>query len=626
MILLPGPVICEETELMDGEKIDVRCYHNQACGMRELFLVLPLFQAVNDSSSVFICALNVRAPSMTNVKPMVRPNAAIFFADDAYLTDRPKLMGRQSAGEGFLKGFVSHSGVAEFRCVTGNASAANSFAELCRGWGASGRRISRTPLSALAALSDIGTLYLPGPMLAEMSWRRRRSDSRGYSLFGITHTISSHGAIDSLADMLAAPVEPWDAIVCTSQPVLDATRRLLDAEGERLAERFCGKKPPLPQLALVPLGVDSVAMAPNDAKRTQWRQKLGIPDDDVVFLFVGRLSFHAKANPYPMLVAAERAARETGKGVHLIQAGWFANAAIESAFRESAKALCPSVFCHFLDGRESEVRTGIWHAADVFVSLSDNIQETFGLTPVEAMAAGLPCIVSDWNGYRDTVRDGVDGFRIPTVAPCAGLGVDLAARHEDGVDNYDRYIGLSSLFVAVDVESTAQAFVRLAGDRNLRARMSACALERARQEFDWSVIVRRYQEIWSELSTIRCAAKPGAIPGIANPRRADPYWFFAEYPTHALVPGDRIELVSSAGKLNIQYLLGQCPITSFGQELVLTAKQCEAIVQVLAEKGPVTAEAISKLIDPQRPLHILRALVYLAKLGLVRVVWNNGQA
>ena len=45
--------------------------------------------------------------------------------------------------------------------------------------------------------------------------------------------------------------------------------------------------------------------------------------------------------------------------------------------------------------------------ADVFVSPSDNIQETFGLSVIEAMASGLPVIVSDWDGYRDTVVDGV---------------------------------------------------------------------------------------------------------------------------------------------------------------------------------------------------------------------------
>ena len=49
----------------------------------------------------------------------------------------------------------------------------------------------------------------------------------------------------------------------------------------------------------------------------------------------------------------------------------------------------------FLDGREPEIRINIWSAADIFISLSDNIQETFGLTPIEAMANGLPAIVSD---------------------------------------------------------------------------------------------------------------------------------------------------------------------------------------------------------------------------------------
>jgi len=39
-----------------------------------------------------------------------------------------------------------------------------------------------------------------------------------------------------------------------------------------------------------------------------------------------------------------------------------------------------------------------WQAAGVFIALSDKIQETLGLTPLEAMAEGLPVIVSDWDG------------------------------------------------------------------------------------------------------------------------------------------------------------------------------------------------------------------------------------
>ena len=90
-----------------------------------------------------------------------------------------------------------------------------------------------------------------------------------------------------------------------------------------------------------------------------------------------------------------------------------------------------------LDGRQASARQTAWAGADVFCSLSDNIQETFGIVPIEAMAAGLPVVVSDWDGYKDTVRHGVDGFRIPTCMPQAGLATDLALRHALEVDTYD---------------------------------------------------------------------------------------------------------------------------------------------------------------------------------------------
>ena len=53
-------------------------------------------------------------------------------------------------------------------------------------------------------------------------------------------------------------------------------------------------------------------------------------------------------------------------------------------------------------------------SADLALSLVDNTQETFGLAIAEAMAAGLPVIASNWNGYRDLVRHGVDGYLVPS--------------------------------------------------------------------------------------------------------------------------------------------------------------------------------------------------------------------
>src|SRR5690606_25457261 len=108
-----------------------------------------------------------------------------------------------------------------------------------------------------------------------------------------------------------------------------------------------------------------------------------------------------------------------------------------------------------------EDRMTAWAGADVFCSLSDNIQESFGITPIEAMAAGLPVVVSDWDGYKDTVQDGVEGFRVPTIMPAGGLGGDLALRHALEIDTYDMYCGHTSSMVAVDVDATAEALARL---------------------------------------------------------------------------------------------------------------------------------------------------------------------
>ncbi len=43
-------------------------------------------------------------------------------------------------------------------------------------------------------------------------------------------------------------------------------------------------------------------------------------------------------------------------------------------------------------------------AANVFTAMSDNIQESLGLTILEA--CGLPVVTTDWDGCRDTVAVG----------------------------------------------------------------------------------------------------------------------------------------------------------------------------------------------------------------------------
>ena len=163
---------------------------------------------------------------------------------------------------------------------------------------------------------------------------------------------------------------------------------------------------------------------------------------------------------------------------------------------------------HFLDGKNPEVVRCCWAAADLFLSLVDNPQETFGLAPVEAMAAGLPVVVSDWDGYRYTVSDGIEGFRIPTLAPAqAQQGEELALQHDHGLLSYQDYVGAVAQHVAVDTEAAAAAIARLADDPPLRERMGDAGRQTVQERFNWPVVARLHHQLYAELAERRHAGQ-----------------------------------------------------------------------------------------------------------------------
>jgi glycosyltransferase involved in cell wall biosynthesis len=54
----------------------------------------------------------------------------------------------------------------------------------------------------------------------------------------------------------------------------------------------------------------------------------------------------------------------------------------------------------------------LYQAHDLFVLPS--VDEPFAISPLEAMNFGLPVIITDSNGARGCVRDGVTGFVVPS--------------------------------------------------------------------------------------------------------------------------------------------------------------------------------------------------------------------
>lgn len=545
-------------------------------------------------------------------------HAAIYYEAEGYVTTGEKLMGRHAAGEGFLRA-AARSGASRLVCHAPNAGSAQHFAQQLTRHQFQGQAawVSTTEPIGLAAE---GALYLPGPNLAEFSWRRSPLGERAYSICGITHTTASHGAMSSITDLLTAPVRNWDALICTSSAVRDTVRFLLERKAEFLRSRLGASRFELPQMPLIPLGVHCDDFTFTEEERARARQDLGISTDEVVALFVGRLSFHAKAHPLQMYTALERAAK--GRKVRLVQCGWFANASIEASFRDGAAALCPSVTADYIDGRDTKGRRNAWAAADIFISLSDNIQETFGLTPIEAMAAGLPVVVTDWDGYKDTVREGVDGFRVPTLMPPPPLGEELARRHERGQDNYDMYCGYTSQLVAIDPVALEAACARLIHDPALRRQMGEAGKQRARDHYDWSVIYRRYQMLWEDLAERR-RSEPDLhpAPGIAlRPDRPDPFAAFAGYPTtllsdaHLVAPMPNTDLAARS-KLGMN---------AFAKLVHLGEAECSSILALLTQRSPLTVREILSAFPLPQQQNIARGLVWMAKMEAIHIIPPTG--
>ncbi len=538
-------------------------------------------------------------------------NFAIYYAGDAYSTEQ-KIMGRQAGGKSFLKGVARTWSGGHVRGLVHDENGAQAFERQLASDGFNGK-FSHSRLPDWSAARELGALYYPAPPYRDFAAKRTAIHPAAFSIFGVTHTLSSTGAMDQVSDLLLPPFQPWDALICSSQAAKVFVERLQEDMRSYWRQEIGATKFINVELPIIPMGVNAPAFQATSHERKVARSALGLGEDEVVFLFAGRLSFHAKANPAPMYQALEKVAQ--GRSITCIEAGVFPNEHARQAFLSAQAALAPSVKFIWVDGKSNEAYSNAWRGADVFVSLSDNIQETFGLTPVEAMAAGLPVIVSDWNGYKDTVRDGVDGYRIATILPPPGAAADLARRYTLDLDSYDYFIGRASLATVVDPEAAASAIMKLADDPGLRRQMGEAARARAVCEFDWPVILRRYVELAHHLNSVR--VKHLSANALPVPSRSDPFHRFSHFPTFQMTPDWTVSLCADADE-RLSTLLSLAMANYAFNPVTLPPEVLKEMVSAIVSKGSTKVQNLLAF-APQGEATAFRCLMWLWKFDLVSI-------
>jgi glycosyltransferase involved in cell wall biosynthesis len=142
---------------------------------------------------------------------------------------------------------------------------------------------------------------------------------------------------------------------------------------------------------VVLLGIAAPPLQEARRQRELFLEKFPLLRGKKTFLFLGRL--HNKKGCGPLIEAFAKTAAKSNDGWHLAMAGPCADETYLQELQQLAKSLCPPGSVSFPGMLTGDLKWGAFHAADVFVLPSH--QENFGIAVAEALACGLPVLISN---------------------------------------------------------------------------------------------------------------------------------------------------------------------------------------------------------------------------------------
>ena len=421
-----------------------------------------------------------------------------------------------------------------------------------------------------------------------------------FPITGTTHSLSYERFMPAFLGHLWGGATARDAIVGTSQAAI----AMLEHTFALLRQNYpCPATAHGPQLKRIPLGANPLFSAPAGHNPRQYfagqgaamRARLGL-GTETMFLCLARLTVHSKMDLAPLLCALQRAA---GKGLSLndtvlVVAGWAEeNAPLPQALAAMAQRMGIR-FIPFLRPTNEEC-LALYAAADVFVSPSDNIQETFGLTLAEAGSMGLPVIASNFNGYRDIVVHGETGLLVPTIGPESCEETNLLA----GTWFDNQYHLRLAQQTCVSVPGLAKALAQLGTNPALRQAMGMAGAARARSHFSWPAIAAAHVGLWQRLASTPLPPQDEArIRNQRHPLAPNFAHSFRAHFSHTLGPESTL-LVRRTPTGDAVYQGRVPPLLYAGMELMIEEESLRRML--LATRKPVMVKNLLGSLRQQWP-------------------------
>jgi D-inositol-3-phosphate glycosyltransferase len=306
----------------------------------------------------------------------------------------------------------------------------------------------------------------------QVGWLAR--DRWGVPLVHSAHTLAK---VKNAALAEDDAPEPRARVIGEEQVVAEADRLVANTADE--ASQLVRWYDADPRRTLVvPPGVDLQRFTPGDRRRA--RERIGVPADAVVLLFVGRIQ-PLKGPDLLLQAAARMLADDPGLRARLqvlvVGAPSGSGLAEPRRLHELAGTLGITDVVRFLPPQLPERLAEHYRAADVAVVPSHS--ESFGLVALEAQACGTPVVAAAVGGLLTAVDDGVSGLLVADRHPgdyAAALRRVLAgrellaagARRHAARFSWDRTVDSLVGAYAAAMAEMAQRPGRPARDRALR--------------------------------------------------------------------------------------------------------------------------------------------------------------
>ena len=235
--------------------------------------------------------------------------------------------------------------------------------------------------------------------------------------FGMPYVVTFHalGAVRRLHQKEADRF-PVDRVDLEKEVIAHATAIIAECPQDE-ADLIRWYEVPSSKLVTIPCGVDTEMFRP--VGKSLARARRGWGEDEWVILHVGRM-VPRKGVTTVIEALAELRARGDDDARLVVVGGSSEDPARDPEVR-SLMSLAEDLGVREAVTFEGRVDHGRLHqfygAADVFVTTP--WYEPFGITPLEAMASGLPVVGSNVGGIKFTVRDGETGFLVPPRDPVA---------------------------------------------------------------------------------------------------------------------------------------------------------------------------------------------------------------